>query len=51
MIEYKGYTIEEGRGVTGVKIYSALRNKSYAIASNQSLAVIVAIIDREEDKQ
>lgn len=48
MIEYKGYTISEGNGVNGVKIYRALRNNSYAIASNQSLAVIVSIIDKEE---
>jgi hypothetical protein len=51
MIEYKGYTISEGKGVNGEKIYRALRNKSYAIASNQSLSAIVSIIDREEDKQ
>ena len=51
MIEYKGYTISEGKGVNGEKIYRALRNRSYAIASNQSLSAIVSIIDREEDKQ
>jgi hypothetical protein len=50
MITYKGYTIEEGKGVSGVKIYSALRNPNHAIASNQSLAKIVAIIDKAEEE-
>jgi hypothetical protein len=49
MIEYKGYTISEGTGVNGVKIYRALRNKSYAIASNSSLSHIVSVIDKEEE--
>ena len=52
MIQYKGYTIAEGEGVNGEKIYKALRNQHNSIASNQSLAKIVAIIDEEEeDKQ
>ena len=52
MIQYKGYTIAEGEGVNGEKIYKALRNQHHSIASNQSLAKIVAIIDEEEeDKQ
>jgi hypothetical protein len=50
MIEYKGYTIEEGKGMNGEKIYKALRNLNHSIASNQSLAVIVSIIDKEENK-
>jgi hypothetical protein len=50
MIEYKGYTIAEGEGVSGVKIYHALRNPSHSIASNQSLAKIVAIIDEAEEE-
>ena len=50
MITYKGYTIAEGVGVSGVKIYSALRNPNHAIASNQSLAKIVAIIDKAEEE-
>jgi len=49
MIEYKGYTIAEGVGVSGVKIYQALRNQHHSIASNQSLAKIVAIIDEAEE--
>ena len=49
MIEYKGYTISEANGVNGVKIYRALKNNNYAIASNKSLAVIVSIIDKEEN--
>ena len=49
-IEYKGYSISEGEGVNGEKIYRALRNHSYAIASNQSLAKIVSIIDEENSK-
>ena len=48
MIQYKGYTIAEGEGVSGVKIYKALRNQHHSIASNQSLAKIVTIIDEEE---
>jgi hypothetical protein len=47
-IEYKGYLISEGEGVNGEKIYRALRNHSYALASNKSLAKIVSIIDEEE---
>jgi hypothetical protein len=50
MITYKGYTIAEGEGVSGVKIYHALRNPSHSIASNQSLAKIVAIIDKAEEE-
>jgi len=50
MIQYKGYTIEEGEGVSGVKIYHALRNKYHSIASNESLAKIVAIIDKAEEE-
>ncbi len=49
MIEYKGYTIEEGKGMNGEKIYKALRNLNHSIASNQSLAKIVAIIDEAEE--
>lgn len=47
MIEYKGYKIAEGTGSDGEKIYRALRNQYHAIASNQSLARIVQIIDEE----
>jgi hypothetical protein len=50
MIQYKGYTIEEGEGVSGVKIYRALRNPYHSIASNQSLSKIVAIIDKAEEE-
>jgi hypothetical protein len=49
MIEYKGYTISEGTGVNGVKIYRALRNSNYAIASNSSLTHIIAVIDQKEE--
>lgn len=51
MIQYKGYTIAEGEGVNGVKIYRALVNQHHAIASNRSLAWIVARIDQEEEKE
>ena len=47
MITYKGFTIVESTSYQGVKIYEALRNKNHALASNQSLAKIVAIIDEE----
>ena len=50
MIEYKGYQIAEGKGSDGEKIYRALRNPYHAIASNESLARIVAIIDEKEGK-
>lgn len=50
MIEYKGYLISEGKGSDGEKIYRALRNQNYAIASNESLARIVQIIDEKEGK-
>ena len=50
MITYKGYTIEEGKGVNGVKIYRALRSSANAIASNKELSAIVAIIDELEAK-
>ena len=49
MIEYKGYTISEGQGVDGVKIYRALANQHHAIASDSSLTKIVAIIDKQEE--
>jgi len=51
MLEYKGYTIEEGQGMYGVKIYKAMRNPHHSIASNQSLAWIVERIDREVEKE
>jgi hypothetical protein len=50
MIEYKGFMISEGTGSDGEKIYRALRNQYHAIASNESLARIVQIIDEKEGK-
>jgi hypothetical protein len=47
MITYKGFTIQEGEGVGGVKIYQALRNSSNCIASNRDLLKIVQVIDEE----
>jgi hypothetical protein len=49
MITYKGYTIEEGQGVNGVKVYRALRSKANCVASNKELAVIVRVIDELEN--
>lgn len=51
MIEYKGYLISEGKGSDGEEIYRALRNQYHAIASNESLAWIVARIDQEVEKE
>ena len=51
MIQYKGYQITEGKGSDGEEIYRALRNQYHAIASNQSLAWIVARIEQEVEKE
>ena len=47
MITYKGIMITEGVGVSGVKIYQALRSSSNCIASNRDLLKLVQVIDEE----
>jgi hypothetical protein len=49
MITYKGYQITEGEGVSGVKIYQALRSSANCIASNRSLLKLIQIIDEQEE--
>ena len=51
MLEYKGYTIRKRKAMNNVDVYEALVNSHHALASNQSLAVIVARIDEEEEKE
>jgi len=50
MLEYKGYTIRKRKAMNNVDVYEALVNSHHALVSNQSLAVIVARIDEEEEK-
>lgn len=50
MITYKGIMIKEGTGVSGVKIYLALRSSANCIASSASLLKLVQIIDEKEGK-
>lgn len=50
MLEYKGYTIKKRKAMNNVEVYDALVNSNHALASNQSLAFIVARIDQEEEK-